>query len=232
MHLLYASALFKTNKESLCLSYADSALQIFQSRYKTKPCLKIHVLLGSCYSRARDFPSALSNYEQAKELAELLNQDVDIGIIEHNIATTKYRMNNKKEAINLLKEAMKHKKNNNIRFLTSLNMLLNIYYEMDYTREIRCLLKEYSHLPSKLSRETIQVKEFLFFLFFLSKPQNEWEAYVTNEFYPFLQTKKENRQLINYTKIIANYYENNGSYKNATYYFKRALEISEHTNNL
>ncbi|SIS45753.1 helix-turn-helix transcriptional regulator [Salimicrobium flavidum] len=227
LHFLHSLVLYTLRKESLCFYNAEEALRIFQSHYRPKQCMKVHIQLGICHSRIGDFPTCLFHYEKAKALAEFLDLPSFLGIIEHNFANMYVRMQNYEQAVAHLTEAMNHKDNSTESFAYSLVLLLEVRYEQKDTSSCIELLDTFDYLLKDLSDRLTPIQEMKFFRHFLTTGKDEWERFLEKEFFPRLEASKESRKIMKYAKTTAAYYEKTGFYKKSAHYYRLALENSE-----
>ncbi|SDJ11878.1 helix-turn-helix transcriptional regulator [Salimicrobium halophilum] len=228
LHFLYSLVLYSQKKESLCFYNAEEALRIFQSHYRPKQCMKVHIQLGICHSRVGDFPTCRSHYEKARGLAEFLEDSKHLGIIEHNFANMYVRMQDYERAIGHLKEALKQKEEKTESFAHSFVLLLEVHYEKNEYATCRELLSEYDTLMEDLPDRLTPVQEMKFFHHFLIFPKEEWEPFMEKTFFPQLEENRDSRKVMKYAKILADYYETKGFYKKASHYYRLALRNSEH----
>src|SRR5699024_11247360 len=68
------------------IDYAERAIEIFQIEYNFMRCAQCHIVLGICYRRLKMYDQAIKNYNLAKHLGGLEQNNQIIQLANVNLA--------------------------------------------------------------------------------------------------------------------------------------------------
>ncbi|MGP4063259.1 helix-turn-helix domain-containing protein [Halobacillus sp. H74] len=231
LYYLYSICLARLRRDAIALEYAKEALDIYRDKYLLKECANTHVQLGASNSRIQNYEIAQFHYDTAKDLALQLKLTPLLGIIEHNIANLKLKMNKYTEAIDHLEICLEYKSESyNTSYFTSLILLVSVNYRANNLEEAQKWVKEGMHLKNKYQATNLQKLELKFFHKLLLKSTEEWEAFIMDDFISYLESNHKWYHLITYSKIIATYFKEKFSYKKSTYYYELAVNAYQTLN--
>lgn len=226
LYFLYALALYANQQETVSFKLAQEALNIFQDNYRVKERLKLHIHLGICYSKLGDMDSSLSQFKKAEYLSKEIDENSFNGIVQHNIGYAFFCKKQRSTAIYHLQEALAFKKQESYSYLHTLNFLIYTNLIEGYIDKCMVTINDYLEIVSNSSEKQIQVKEFWFLVYFIKEPQYTWEKQFNEVLLPTLKEEGKYQELIKYSKLLAAYYENQGSYKKSSCFYKIALDNS------
>ncbi len=222
---LYALSLSMNRKDALAIYYIESALQIYKDIYHTKRCAESHVLLGMSYRRIQNTTEAISHYKKAKALGEMLNLELLLAQIEHNLGYLKARMKSSKEAISHLEKSYKLKKKHSQKGLNTILALVQEYYYIDEKDTcIEWLQKGFDLFSgdrsSLNSEERILYIQFKYYDYVFNNYTGDYESFMEVTFFPFLKEQEKFNLLALYAKRHSGYYIERKKYKKATEYLQ------------
>ena len=228
---LFSICLARLRKDAIGLEYAKEALGIYRDHYLLVECTKTHIQLGASLSRIQHFDIAEEHYKKARELAYQLNLNNLLGIIEHNIANMYLKKNDTKNAILSLEKCLKYKSEQiNSSYFSSLILLISVHFDEDQLEDCQYWLKKGIQQKGNKLISEVQEYEVNFYYKLLSRPMEEWELFINNDFIPFLQANNKWYHLTKYSKIIAGKYKNHFQYKKSTKFFELAINAYENIN--
>ncbi|SDC97283.1 Helix-turn-helix [Terribacillus halophilus] len=228
--LLYVISILhsKLVNDLSALEYANKALSIFRNSYKFVRCAQCHIILGIAYRRLHMLEEAIKQYNLAKHLGEITDNNDVIQLTNHNLGYLHSRAGNSIEAIAFYKSAFNLRNvplNYKLTTVTSLireYILLKEYAEaQNYIVQAEQIMNE-NLIGSKLVKLEIKV-----FKTILNQDYVQYEDLVTNHLIPFLLEQEDKVYTIIYSNMIAAHYEDIKKYKNAAYYYKLASKSYE-----
>lgn len=224
LYYLYSLVLDRSQDDSLSLTYANKSLDIFRQHYKLERCMKIHIQIGISTSKTGNFSRAIKEFKNARLLALEYEDDANLGIIEHNIASMYLVERNNQKAIKYLSRALEYKKKNSISYIISLNLLIYILYREQQVDECQKYLKENMESVLSLSQTNISIMEFWFLYYFIEEDEEKWEAYAKEKFFSQLKKMNLQIQIQRYSNLLGEYYQKKGAYKKASICYKLVIE--------
>ncbi len=224
LYYLYSLVLDRSQDDSLSLTYANKSLDIFRQHYKLERCMKIHIQIGISTSKMGNVSRAIKEFKNARLLALEYEDDANLGIIEHNIASMYLVERNNQKAIKYLSRALEYKKKNSISYIISLNLLIYILYREQQVDECQKYLKENMESVLSLSQTNISIMEFWFLYYFIEEDEEKWEAYAKEKFFSQLKKMNLQIQIQRYSNLLGEYYQKKGAYKKASICYKLVIE--------
>ena len=224
LYYLYSLILDRNQDDSLSLSYASQSLDIFRQHYKLERCMKIHIQIGISTSKMGNVSRAIEEFKNARLLALEYEDDANLGIIEHNIASMYLVKRDNQKAITNLLRALEYKNKNSVSYITSLNLLIYIFYREQQIEKCKKCLKENVESVSNFAQTNINVMEFWFLYYFIEEDEEKWEAYAKEKFFPQLKKMDLRIQIQRYSNLVGEYYQKKGAYKKASICYKLVIE--------
>ncbi|WP_306465040.1 MULTISPECIES: helix-turn-helix domain-containing protein [Virgibacillus] len=211
------------------IDYANKAMDIFQKNYNFIRCAQCHILLGISYHRIKMYDKAIKNYNLAKHLGELEKNNQVIQLTNHNLGYLYSTVGNAKEAIKyylFVVEDEEESININGR-LTAITSLIQEYYNLkNYERASEMAEKAKIILNKAYDKDNhyYQLYSYLIqtYTYALNNEEEKFKSFVTDEFIPYLKHHEDYGNLVLYAKMLGNYFEENGKYKESVKYYKLA----------
>ncbi|AIF65736.1 hypothetical protein GZ22_03120 [Terribacillus saccharophilus] len=228
--LLYVISILhsKLVNDLSALEYANKALAIFRNSYKFVRCAQCHIILGISYRRLHMLEEAIKQYNLAKHLGEITDNNDVIQLTNHNLGYLHSRAGNSIEAIEFYKTAF-NLKNVPLNYkLTTVTSLIREYIITKEFAEAESYIVKAEQIMDENSIGSKLVKlEIKVFKAILNKDHHQYEDLVTNHLIPYLLDQEDKVYTIIYSNMIAAHYEEIKKYKNAAYYYKLASKSYE-----
>lgn len=224
LYYLYSLILDRSQDDSLSLSYASKSLDLFRQHYKLERCMKIHIQIGISTSKMGNVSRAIEEFENGRLLALEYEDDTNLGIIEHNIASMYLVKRDNQKAVKNLLRALEYKNKNSISYITSLNLLIYIFYREQQIDKCKKYLKENMESVLNFSQTNISVMEFWFLYYFIEEDEEKWEAYAKEKFFSQLKKMNLRIQIQRYSNLLGEYYQKKGAHKKASICYKLVIE--------
>lgn len=228
--LLYVISILhsKLVNDLSALEYANKALAIFRNSYKFVRCAQCHIILGIAYRRLHMLEEAIKQYNLAKHLGEITDNNDVIQLTNHNLGYLHSRAGNSVEAIEFYKTAF-NLENVPLNYkLTTVTSLIREYIITKEFTEAKNYIVKAEQLMDENSIGSRLVKlEIKVFIAILNKDHVQYEDLVTNHLIPYLLEQEDKIYTIIYSNMIAAHYEDIKKYKNAAYYYKLASKSYE-----
>jgi HTH-type transcriptional regulator, quorum sensing regulator NprR len=227
MGLTYSQIL----KVALSINYTEKALLIYQALYDLKRSAECHVILGISYRRIEEFQKAEESLILAYKIAKTLNDSYLKGIIHHNLGDLYEMQGESVKALEEYKNSMKYKDERElISKLRSIHSIVSEYYKLSDIENCKKWLGFGTSLIQDMSEYYEYVLHFNIYEYLLNNQSNEMEDYLKNVVLPYFEKIDKTPYYMKYAELLADYYKNNGKYKNASYYYSIALQASKKQN--
>ncbi|WP_214859103.1 helix-turn-helix transcriptional regulator [Exiguobacterium sp. s191] len=224
LYYLYSLVLDRVQDDSLSLSYANKSLDIFRQHYKLEKCMRIHIQIGISTSKMGNISIAIEEFKNARLLALEYEDSINLGIIEHNIASMYLIKRDNPKAIKHLLKALQYKDTQSMSYITSLNLLIYIYYREQELNECQRLLRENTKSVLNLPKMNIATMEFWFLYYFIEEDEEKWEVFAKEKFFPQLKKMKLIIQIQRYANLLGEYYQAKGAHKKASICYKLVID--------
>lgn len=233
IHYLLAVLHSKLVNDLNALEYGQKALSVFRENYNFVRCAQCHIVLGIAYRRLHMHDMAIKQYNLAKHLGEITDENDIIQLTNHNLGYLHSRAGQSEEAIKYYKAAF-DMDNMQMSFnLTTVTSLIREYYITGKFNEAQCLINQAKeimvkqNLGSKVIRWEIEI-----FQAALDDNFEHLENIITNQLLPHLVEQEDNINVIIYSNMIAKKYEEIKKYKNASIFYKMANKYYQDLLNL
>jgi HTH-type transcriptional regulator, quorum sensing regulator NprR len=226
MGLTYSQIL----KVALSINYTEKALMIYQALYDLKRSAEWHVILGISYRRIEEFQKAEESLLLAYKIAKSLNDPYLKGIIHHNLGDLYEIQGESVKALEEYKNSMKYKDERElVSKLRSIHSIVSEYYKLGDVENCQKWIEFGTSLIQDTSQYFEYVLHFNIYDYLLNNQSNELEDYLKNVVLPYFEKIDKTSYYMKYAELLADYYKNNGKYKNASYYYSIALQASKKT---
>ena len=221
----YQMGLVYTRLGNIALStyYTAKALTRYENKMNYRLCKNCNLLLAVNYRKMGENEKALNMYEA---ILNGLTGDADKKLkakVLHNIGFIHFQMGNKSEAIDFFKKSISYK-GKDIDPSNTLYLLAKTYLDLKDTENARKLIKEGNTLSHLYDNEDYLIKfQVMEYLLEGNSRSSVFEEYMQSSALPYFKNKNERNTVIEFTKILAEYYESNHKYKNAYTLLKTLL---------
>lgn len=207
------------------IDYANMALDIFMKKYNFLRCAQCHVVLGISYRRLKMYDKAIENYNLAKHLATMDNNNEIIQLTNQNLGFLYAAKGSDDEAVKFYSEIVVDPEVEAYEKLAALTQLIKVYYENEQLEKAN----EMSEIALKLLDENQNEVEHEYYhnvihtyYYAINKQSDKFTALVKDSFIPFLKKHKDYANLVIIAQMLAKHYESIHKYKDATKYYKLA----------
>ncbi len=212
------------------IDYANKALEIYMKHYDFVRCAQCHNILGISYRRIRMYDKAIKNYNLALHLGKLNNNNDLIELTNQNLGHLYSVRGESEKAIKHFLEIINANKSDNRDLLTPLASVISEYYKVENYDEARKYVSYALKLFAKYSEASpydITPYELCYYIvhtynYLLNEEYQKFEDLVIKDFLPYLKKRKDFGILVIYSNLLADYYEKQHKYKDATKYYKEA----------
>lgn len=217
-----------------CLDYTQEAMEVFQREYNFDRCGQCHILFGISYQRFKKYEKAIKNFQLAKHLGELCdNQDV-ISLAHQNLGYLYSTTGNSEEAIKNYLLAIEDKDVDTDNLLSTYTCLIEEYYHVKQYEKVEQNLREAKELLSKVTYSGLwNLYDYIIKVYthLINEEFDKFKVVLTDHFIPYLKQAGEHSYLVFYSKLLANLLEEWGKYKESVQYYKLAsLSYEEFVN--
>jgi HTH-type transcriptional regulator, quorum sensing regulator NprR len=219
---LYHRALVKSSLEQSghAIHFGKMALQIFMNQHNFLRILHTLMLLGISYTHSKIYEEAEGCFQHLIRNAELLKEEKMLPQIYHNMGFLQTKMNNDKEALFYFEKSLALQPHFNQHYLVTLYSIGEIYVSLEsYDQAKKCFQEVYSlakELGNKIYRLLAE-----FYLFHMVSPQKAFKYLEAKVIPYFEETKEQIDYLTRFYKMLADYYNENGSVHKAVSYLNK-----------
>jgi HTH-type transcriptional regulator, quorum sensing regulator NprR len=210
------------------INYVSKSLDYYQRHYDLKRCAECHILLGISNRRHKEYNKAIESYKNAKNLAEMLNNQSLLSLCEQNIGHL-YSVQK------MPSEAIRHfEKCYNIRIdrdamgsLTPIYSLVKEYHQFGNTVKSKEWLTVGEGIIKdlQLGLSVPIVIDFRIFHFLLNDYGENFETFMKETVLPYYEEKENKVELSKNMKLLAQYYYDDRKYKNAYNLLKKSTNM-------
>ncbi|MBN6205314.1 helix-turn-helix domain-containing protein [Ralstonia pickettii] len=207
------------------IDYANMALDIFMKKYNFLRCAQCHVVLGISYRRLKMYDKAIENYNLAKHLATMDNNNEIIQLTNQNLGFLYAAKGSDDEAVKFYSEVVEDPDVEAYEKLAAITQLIKVYYESEELEkaeemvEMALILLEDN--PNRVEYEFYYNVVHTYY-YSINKQSDKFIALVRDKFIPFLKKHKDYANLVITAQMLAKHYETLHKYKDATKYYKLA----------
>ncbi len=205
------------------IDYANMALDIFMKKYNFLRCAQCHVVLGISYRRLKMYDKAIENYNLAKHLATMDNNNEIIQLTNQNLGFLHAAKGSDEEAVKFYSEVAEDPEVVAYEKLAALTQLIKVYYEHEKLEKAN----EMAEIALSLLDDNQNEVEHEYYYnvihtyyYSINKQHNKFTTLVKDSFIPFLKKHKDYANLVIIAQMLAKHYENMHKYKDATKYYK------------
>ncbi|MHA6252588.1 helix-turn-helix domain-containing protein [Oceanobacillus sp. CAU 1775] len=235
LHYTMAITYSKLRQILEAIDYANQALDIFMKKYNFNRCAQCHIVLGISYRRIKMYDKAIKNYDIAKHLASLDNNNEIIQLTNQNLGYLHSAKGNNLESIKFYMEIIEGNDIDTIEKIAAMTQLIKIYYEVDNVEAMNEFMEESRKLIDNFTgHPDYEFYNYLIYTYYYSthnKP-GKFTELVKNKFIPFLKKHRDYVNLIDISTMLAKHYEDIHKYKDATKYYKLANESMNKLSNI
>jgi HTH-type transcriptional regulator, quorum sensing regulator NprR len=220
---LYHRALVKSSLEQSghAIHFGKIALQIFMNEHNFIRILHVLILLGINYTHAKIYEEALECFNHLIRNAELLKEDRLLPQIYHNMGYLQDKMKNPKQALVYFEKSLALQPYNQ-HYLVTLFAMGKINYTLesiDDAKEsflsLRALAKQMSNKKYRLLAD--------FYLLHIDSLDKSIEFLEAKVIPYFIERNEHNDDLMEFYKMLSNYYNQREMYPLAFKYLNKVL---------
>lgn len=209
------------------IDYANQAIDIFMKKYNFIRCAQCHVVLGISYRRIKMYDKAIKNYNLAKHLASLDNNNEMIQLTNQNLGFLYAAKGNNKDAIKFYLEIVEDMKVETVEKLAAITQLIKVYYELEELTKANEMSEEALKLLEVEGNFAEAEYDYYYYVihtyyYSINKQYNQFTVLVKDSFIPYLKKRKDYADLIIIATMLAKHYEAIHKYKDASKYYKLA----------
>ncbi|MUV38603.1 Transcriptional activator NprA [Lentibacillus sp. JNUCC-1] len=207
------------------IEYTEPALDVYQKSYNFTRCAHCHILLGIAYRRLKMYDKAIKNQNLAKHLGEMVNNKQIIQLSNQNLGYLHSVQGNPTEAINHYEEVAFADDVQLIEKIAATTALIREYHSLNKLKEAKEMIKKNKELLDT-NMYNDEYKYFYFttytYDYALNDEIEKFESIIKDDFLPYLRKNKDYANLVTYTRMIADHFESQKKYKEASKYYKLA----------
>ncbi|WP_445612925.1 helix-turn-helix domain-containing protein [Geobacillus sp. YF-1] len=213
-----------------CIRYTERALSLSQAEYELRRGAECHVLLAICYRRCGEIDQAIDCCLLAQKAAQLANDRLLIGIVEHNLGHLKAMKKQYREAVQHYEHSLVYKSDAPLadRLITFLALLREHYAAQNYRKALSTAEEGWQLLEQTENGMTEHYEYYLHFSVYrllLAGEGEEFERLLKHEAIPYFQKRKEYEDAAQYAGYLADYYARARQYKQAAHYYRLSCEL-------
>ena len=217
----------KTMRIYKSISYAENALQIYQSIYDIERSAECHIILGINYRKLKEFTQAEECYNSVFSICMINKNPYLEAMALQNLGNVNSDLGKTEKAIEFFLRSLKKKEEYGEKPLNSYHSLVMEYYHLnDYV-----LAKEWADKGLKkailLQNREYEI-HFTIYIYLITEASN-FEEYVTKIAIEFFQNSGRKEYVIRYTELLAMYLFTKKKYKASSKYLIKTIELSKDT---
>lgn len=223
LHYTIAITYSKLRHTLEAIDYANQALDTFMKKYNFIRCAQCHVVLGISYRRIKMYDKAIENYNLAKHLAGLNNNQELIQLTNQNLGYLYATQGKNKEAIKFYLEIVEDNYTNVTDKLAAITELIKVYYDMEEFTEANKRIEEALELLEQQPKNnSYEFYNFVIYTYYYSinNQAHQFVTLVKDKFIPFLKKRNDHANTVIFASMLAKHYEGIHKYKDATKYYK------------
>ncbi|XGA32072.1 helix-turn-helix domain-containing protein [Virgibacillus sp. CBA3643] len=217
------------------IDYASKAMDVFQREYNFIRCAQCHILLGISYRRIKMYDKAIKNYNLAKHLGELNKDNQVIQLTNLNLGYLHAAKGDTEDAINYFAEVAGDERVAHSERLGAITALIKEYYTIFNYDKSEEMIKKASELL-EIAKKDVYTGLFEYIIqtytYAINREDEKFRMLVTDTFIPYLKDNKDYANLVIYSKMLAEHFEELGKYKESVKYYKLASSTYEELVNL
>jgi tetratricopeptide (TPR) repeat protein len=235
LHYIMSIAYSKLRHTLEAIDYANQAIDVFMKKYNFVRCAQCHIVLGISYRRIKMYDKAIKNYNLAKHLASLDNNNDIIQLTNQNLGYLHSASGKMPEAIEFYTEIMEHDEVDPVEKLAAITELIKVNYEIEAYDKVHALMD----LAMTLLEEYPEHTEYEYYYnvihtyyYSLNDEHERFIDIVKNRFIPFLKKHKDYVSLATFASMLAKHYETIHKYKDATKFYKLSNQSYKELSNI
>lgn len=207
------------------IDYANRAIEIFQVEYNFFRCAQCHIILGIIYRRLRMYDKAIKNYNLAKHLGGLEKNNQIIQLANVNLGYLHSSKGEPRNAIYYYLEVAEDPEVDLQTKLPAVTSLTKEYYSIGKMDRSKDMLNEGLKLFDEINNNKSYRAHYYILTTYrlaIEKDGEKFEKFLIKEFIPYLKKQKEYAYLVDFAKMLGEYFEKEFKYKEAVKYYKLA----------
>ncbi|BAC14553.1 transcriptional activator [Oceanobacillus iheyensis HTE831] len=205
--------------------YAQQALMYYQKQYNFKRTAQCYILLGICYSRMQDYESAMNSYQQAKKIADRINNINLQTKCYQNIGNLYSERNQSEQAIAYYKKSFVLRADPKKQLYPIIG-LMKEYYRIDDLFHAKEWLNKGLAIVEE-DDQSIYRYELDVYSQLINKVYSSLEKIILEKIIPFVDEKQLYLKKTAYLEILATHYYSQRKYKLAATYYNHALHTTK-----
>lgn len=207
------------------LDYAERAIEVFQIEYNFMRCAQCHVILGISYRRLKLYDQAIKNYNLAKHLGGLEQNNQIIQLANVNLG---YLHSSKGDSHSAIKYYVEVVEDEGVDLPTKLPAVTSLTKELysigDPEKSRSMLAKGMELFEESGSNETFKPYYYVLtiYRYAMDKDNVNFEKVLINEVIPYLTKHQQYVYLVDFAKMLGEHFEKQTKYKEAVKYYKLA----------
>ena len=207
------------------IDYAERAIEIFQIEYNFMRCAQCHIVLGICYRRLKMYDQAIKNYNLAKHLGGLEQNNQIIQLANVNLGYLHSSKGDSHSAIYYFVEVAEDPEVDLKTKLPAVTSLTKEYYSIGKLDESKLLIEKGLEVFEQLHNNEAFKAHFytlMIYKYVTEKDYGKFEESLIKEVIPYLQKNKQYAFLVDFANMLGEYFEKQAKYKEALKYYKLA----------
>lgn len=207
------------------IDYAERAIEIFQIEYNFIRCAQCHIVLGISYRRIKMYNQAIKNYNLAKHLGELEQNNQIIQLANVNLGYLHSSNGDSHSAIHYYVEIAEDSEVDLKTKLTAMTSLTREYYSIGKLDESKLMIEKGLEIFEQLhNNESFKAHFYtlMTYKYAIEKDYENFEESLIKEVIPYLKKHKEFAFLVDFANMLGEHFEKQAKYKEAIKYYKLA----------
>src|SRR5699024_2997227 len=207
------------------IDYAERAIEVFQIEYNFIRCAQCHIVLGISYRRIKMYNQAIKNYNLAKHLGGLEQNNQIIQLANVNLGYLHSSKGDSHSAIYYFVEVAEDPEVDLKTKLPAVTSLTKEYYSIGKLDESKLLIEKGLEVFEQLHNNEAFKAHFYTFMIYkyvTEKDYGKFEESLIKEVIPYLQKNKQYAFLVDFANMLGEYFEKQAKYKEALKYYKLA----------
>jgi len=207
------------------IDYAERAIEVFQIEYNFIRCAQCHIVLGISYRRIKMYNQAIKNYNLAKHLGGLEQNNQIIQLANVNLGYLHSSNGDSHSAIHYYVEIAEDSEVDLKTKLTAMTSLTKEYYSIGKLDESKLMIEKGLEIFEKLHNNEAFKAHFytlMTYKYATEEDYERFEQFLIKECIPYLKKHKEFAFLVDFANMLGDHFEKQAKYKEALKYYKLA----------
>ncbi|MET1014802.1 MAG: helix-turn-helix transcriptional regulator [Paenisporosarcina sp.] len=200
------------------INYGKKALNFFKDQFNFKRILHVQMSLAINYSQSKIYDEALDNYQHLVRNTEMLKETALLPHIYHNMGDLRHRMGDYEQALHYFKKSAVIFQERTENYLLCLYNLALTEFKLEKWDDSKISFTLLNKEAKEMKVSPYQLYSS-YYLFLLNDKKQKAMTFLEEKILPSIEKADEQKEFYRYfSKILAEYYKNEGKYEKAVKY--------------